>query len=93
MWRSIWWRRFVRGCSYFLRPSAYEGRECAARPPLNLPPGWGETFRSIFCQDERAFGVALCADSCVRRSDGAGNDDGLGECDGWGSMRELDLTD
>ena len=33
----------------------------AADPPLNLPPGWGETFRA-----------ALGVDSCLRRNDGGG---------------------
>ena len=33
----------------------------AASPPLNLPPGWGETFRT-----------ALRVDSCLRRNDGRG---------------------
>ena len=36
-------------------------RGAPAVPPLNLPPGWGETFRA-----------ALRVDSCLRRNDGGG---------------------
>ena len=44
-----------------------------ANPPLNLPPGWGETFRAV-----------LRVDSCLRRNDGRvrRNDGGMRRNDG-----------